>query len=48
VSSLHAVLRPFLLRRLKADVALDIPDKREIILYTGKYILQHFSVDPLR
>jgi SNF2 family DNA or RNA helicase len=29
ISSLHRVLRPFLLRRVKADVAIDIPPKVE-------------------
>ncbi|RPA86028.1 hypothetical protein BJ508DRAFT_411622 [Ascobolus immersus RN42] len=33
VSSLHAILRPFLLRRIKADVNLGLPPKREYVLY---------------
>ncbi|KAK9453161.1 SNF2 family N-terminal domain-containing protein [Dipodascopsis uninucleata] len=33
VSNLHAILKPFLLRRLKSDVELDLPPKREYILY---------------
>ncbi|KAI3870664.1 hypothetical protein MKX03_000624 [Papaver bracteatum] len=33
VSKLHAILRPFLLRRLKSDVELMLPRKKEIILY---------------
>ena len=33
VSKLHTILRPFLLRRQKKDVDLDIPAKKEIILY---------------
>lgn len=32
VSTLHAILKPFLLRRLKADVA-DLPPKKEYVLY---------------
>ncbi|XP_041066050.1 lymphoid-specific helicase [Carcharodon carcharias] len=30
---LHQILTPFLLRRLKSDVTLDIPPKREIVVY---------------
>ncbi|CAL8391182.1 unnamed protein product [Arctogadus glacialis] len=30
---LHQILTPFLLRRLKADVALEVPPKKEIIVY---------------
>ncbi|GAB2232056.1 hypothetical protein Drorol1_Dr00011078 [Drosera rotundifolia] len=33
VSKLHAILRPFLLRRMKSDVELMLPRKKEIILY---------------
>lgn len=33
VAKLHAILRPFLLRRLKADVEQMLPRKKEIILY---------------
>ena len=33
VSKLHMILRPFLLRRQKKDVDLDIPPKKELILY---------------
>ena len=33
VGSLHAILKPFLLRRVKTDVATDLPKKREYILY---------------
>jgi len=32
VSRLHQVLRPFLLRRVKKDVELELPDKVEITL----------------
>ena len=35
VDMLHNLLRPFLLRRLKDDVDLKIPEKREVILYVG-------------
>ncbi|KAL3527095.1 hypothetical protein ACH5RR_011751 [Cinchona calisaya] len=33
VAKLHAILRPFLLRRLKSDVEQLLPRKKEIILY---------------
>jgi SWI/SNF-related matrix-associated actin-dependent regulator of chromatin subfamily A member 5 len=32
---LHKVLRPFMLRRLKADVEKSLPPKQETILFTG-------------
>jgi ATP-dependent DNA helicase len=35
VGKLHNILRPFLLRRLKGDVDLQIPKKREIVLYAS-------------
>ncbi|KAI8645899.1 SNF2 family N-terminal domain-containing protein [Parasitella parasitica] len=33
VSSLHTILRPFLLRRLKSDVEASLPKKKEYLLY---------------
>ena len=30
LATLHSILEPFLLRRLKGDVKLDIPPKREV------------------
>eukprot|EP00729_Bicosta_minor_P017647 gene17647-27898_t len=33
VTKLHSVLKPFLLRRLKTDVELSIPPKKELVLY---------------
>lgn len=33
VTSMHAILKPFLLRRLKTDVEHSLPKKREYILY---------------
>ena len=33
VASLHAILKPFLLRRVKADVETSLPQKREYVLY---------------
>eukprot|EP00736_Rhodelphis_marinus_P006436 Rmarinus@m.16471 len=40
VARLHKVLRPFLLRRLKADVVQELPPKKEITLYTRLSALQ--------
>lgn len=42
VSKLHAILRPFMLRRLKADVEKSLPPKREIKLYTGMSEMQEY------
>jgi ATP-dependent DNA helicase len=33
ISKLHAILKPFLLRRIKSDVETSLPGKMEIILY---------------
>ncbi|KAJ4965527.1 hypothetical protein NE237_017376 [Protea cynaroides] len=35
ISKLHAILRPFLLRRMKLDVEQMLPRKKEIILYAN-------------
>ncbi|XP_052197684.1 ATP-dependent DNA helicase DDM1 [Diospyros lotus] len=35
VAKLHAILRPFLLRRMKSDVEQMLPRKKEIILYAN-------------
>ncbi len=40
IDSLHAILKPFLLRRVKADVEHDLPKKREYILYAPMTPLQ--------
>ena len=32
---LHTVLRPFLLRRLKAEVEKKLPPKKEVKIYVG-------------
>jgi SWI/SNF-related matrix-associated actin-dependent regulator of chromatin subfamily A member 5 len=40
VRQLHRVLRPFMLRRLKIDVAKSLPPKSETILYCGMTALQ--------
>ncbi|XP_075416551.1 chromodomain-helicase-DNA-binding protein 1-like [Tenrec ecaudatus] len=39
-SELHKLLRPFLLRRVKAEVATDLPQKTEVVLYHGMSALQ--------
>jgi SNF2 family DNA or RNA helicase len=33
ISKLHHILKPFLLRRMKADVEVNLPRKKEILLY---------------
>jgi ATP-dependent DNA helicase len=40
VTKLHEILRPFLLRRVKTDVLLDLPPKKEIVVYSGISKLQ--------
>lgn len=40
VTKLHEILRPFLLRRIKADVLKEMPPKREVIVYSGISKLQ--------
>eukprot|EP00512_Aurantiochytrium_limacinum_P004433 CAMPEP_0171496774 /NCGR_PEP_ID=MMETSP0958-20121227/6893_1 /TAXON_ID=87120 /ORGANISM="Aurantiochytrium limacinum, Strain ATCCMYA-1381" /LENGTH=1279 /DNA_ID=CAMNT_0012030923 /DNA_START=175 /DNA_END=4014 /DNA_ORIENTATION=- len=42
VSKLHAILRPFMLRRLKSDVEDALPPKREIKLFTGMTEMQTY------
>ncbi|XP_035871395.1 chromodomain-helicase-DNA-binding protein 1-like isoform X2 [Phyllostomus discolor] len=39
-SELHKVLQPFLLRRVKADVATELPKKTEVVIYHGMSALQ--------
>ncbi len=48
MSKLHAILRPFLLRRLKADVETSLPAKAEVVLYAGMSALQRRFNDQLR
>lgn len=45
VSKLHEILRPFLLRRMKKDVLINMPPKREIIVYCGMSSLQRDYYD---
>lgn len=40
VQQLHALLRPYLLRRVKAEVLLEVPDKVEIIVKCGMSAMQ--------
>ena len=40
VSKLHEILRPFLLRRMKKDVLVGMPQKREVVIYAGMTPLQ--------
>ncbi|KAJ8350442.1 hypothetical protein SKAU_G00255720 [Synaphobranchus kaupii] len=39
-AELHGVLQPFLLRRVKAEVALELPRKTELLVYHGMSALQ--------
>uniref|UniRef100_A0A673TRD8 Chromodomain-helicase-DNA-binding protein 1-like n=1 Tax=Suricata suricatta TaxID=37032 RepID=A0A673TRD8_SURSU len=39
-SELHKLLQPFLLRRVKAEVATDLPKKTEVVIYHGLSALQ--------
>lgn len=40
IKQLHKILRPFMLRRLKADVEKTLPPKHETILFTGMSEMQ--------
>ncbi|GMI09136.1 hypothetical protein TrVE_jg12629 [Triparma verrucosa] len=40
IGQLHKILRPFMLRRLKADVEKSLPPKHETILFTGMSKMQ--------
>ncbi len=40
VTKLHEILRPFLLRRMKKDVLIEMPPKKEIVIYCGLTPLQ--------
>ncbi|XP_045400792.1 chromodomain-helicase-DNA-binding protein 1-like [Lemur catta] len=39
-SELHRLLQPFLLRRVKAEVATELPKKSEVVIYHGMSALQ--------
>ena len=40
IGMLHKILRPFMIRRLKADVEKSLPPKQELILFTGMSAMQ--------
>eukprot|EP00935_MAST-01C_sp_MAST-1C-sp1_P001291 g1291.t1 len=40
IGQLHKILRPFMLRRLKADVEKSLPPKKETLLYVGMSEMQ--------
>lgn len=48
VQKLHNILRPFILRRLKADVELEIPSKQEYVVFTPMARLQKEFYDAVR
>lgn len=48
VSKLHSVLRPFMLRRIKADVEHSLPLKSEVLLYAHMAPDQQRINDQLR
>jgi ATP-dependent DNA helicase len=41
VTKLHEILRPFLLRRMKKDVLLSMPEKKEIVVYCSLSTIQY-------
>ncbi|KAF9530771.1 SNF2 family N-terminal domain-containing protein [Crepidotus variabilis] len=45
ITSLHAILKPFLLRRLKVDVEVNLPPKKEYVLYTPLSTRQREAYD---
>ncbi len=45
IDTLHTILKPFLLRRLKADVETNLPPKKEYVLYAPLSVLQRETYD---
>ncbi|KAG2002418.1 SNF2-family ATP dependent chromatin remodeling factor snf21 [Coprinopsis cinerea AmutBmut pab1-1] len=45
ITSLHAILKPFLLRRLKVDVEMNLPPKKEYVLYAPLSVRQREAYD---
>ncbi|RDB21790.1 putative ATP-dependent helicase IRC5 [Hypsizygus marmoreus] len=45
ITSLHAILKPFLLRRLKSDVEANLPPKKEYVLYAPLTVQQREAYD---
>lgn len=41
VENLHTILKPFILRRIKSEVILDLPPKKEYLIYTPMTKFQH-------
>lgn len=39
-AELQSILEPFLLRRVKSEVAVDLPKKTEVVVYHGMSALQ--------
>lgn len=47
IDNLHAILKPFLLRRLKADVMASLPPKKEYVLYAPLSVQQRDMYDKI-
>ena len=47
VSTLHGILKPFLLRRLKADVEGLLPPKKEYVIYAPLSVKQRNLYDEI-
>jgi ATP-dependent DNA helicase len=45
IGALHAILKPFLLRRLKVDVEVNLPPKKEYVLYAPLTVRQREAYD---
>ncbi|TEB25773.1 hypothetical protein FA13DRAFT_1756533 [Coprinellus micaceus] len=45
ITTLHGILKPFLLRRLKVDVELNLPPKKEYVLYAPLSVRQREAYD---
>ena len=45
ITTLHGILKPFLLRRLKAEVELNLPPKKEYVLYAPLSVRQREAYD---
>lgn len=45
IDTLHAILKPFLLRRLKVDVETSLPPKKEYVLYAPLSVSQRDTYD---
>jgi len=40
ISSMHQILSPFMLRRTKLEVGLNLPPKKEVLIYTPSTLAQ--------